>query len=158
LNTEFNGDALGTKYAALEGRARTADKLKVWSEITALAERFRKAQLIVFSVPMWNFGIPYRLNHLIDVVSQKDLLFSFDDREYGLLTGAKGVTIAARGAASGTFAEHQESYLSTWYEMVGIKEHHDIIIERTLHGPDTDAQSRETARDAAIALAKSLRV
>ena len=154
---EFDGAALGAKYAALEGRERTAQEVEVWGAITALAERFRKAQLIVFSTPMWNFGIPYRLKHLIDVVSQKDLLFSFDERGLqGLLTGTKGVTIAARGAELGEFPEHQESYLSTWYQMVGIKEHHDIVAEKTLYGPDIDAQSRQAACKAAIELAQTL--
>ncbi len=154
---EFDSEALGAKYAALEGRERTTEEIKVWHTITALADRFRKAQVIVFSVPMWNFGIPYRLKHLIDVVSQKDLLFSFDERGLqGLLTGTKGVTIAARGVASGEFGEHQESYLSAWYQMVGIQEHHNIVVEKTLYGPDIDTRSRQAARAAAVDLAQRL--
>ena len=156
---EFDSYALGAKYAALEGRDRTPEEVEVWDAITALANRFRHAQLIVFSVPMWNFGIPYRLKHLIDVVSQKDLLFTFDERGLqGLLTGVKGVTISARGAELGAFAEHQGAYMSTWYEMVGIKEHHDIVVEKTLYGSEVDAKSRAAGRDAAVDLAKRLEV
>ncbi|AMM17654.1 FMN-dependent NADH-azoreductase [Burkholderia sp. PAMC 28687] len=156
---EFDGYALGAKYAALEGRERTSQEVEVWEAITALADRFRNAQLIVFSVPMWNFGIPYRLKHLIDVVSQKDLLFTFDERGLqGLLTGVKGVTISARGAELGAFAEHQGAYMSTWYEMVGITEHHDIVVEKTLYGSEVDSKSRAAGRDAALGLAQRLKV
>ncbi|MGI4982111.1 MAG: FMN-dependent NADH-azoreductase [Janthinobacterium lividum] len=155
---EFDGVALGAKYAALEGRERTVGEKRVWEDISALAARFQKADVIVFSVPMWNFGIPYRLKHLIDVVSQKDLLFSFDERGLqGLLTGARAVTIAARGAPLGDAIEHQNAYMRSWCEMVGIHEHHDVIIEKTLFGPQIDTQARQTARNEAVALAASMR-
>ncbi|MGI4857913.1 MAG: FMN-dependent NADH-azoreductase [Janthinobacterium lividum] len=155
---EFDGVALGAKYAALEGRERTVEEKRVWDDIGALAARFQRADVIVFSVPMWNFGIPYRLKHLIDVVSQKDLLFSFDERGLqGLLTGARAVTIAARGAPLGDAIEHQNAYMRSWCEMVGIREHHDVIIEKTLFGPQIDTQARQTARDEAVALAGSMR-
>ncbi|MCY0386152.1 NAD(P)H-dependent oxidoreductase [Robbsia sp. Bb-Pol-6] len=155
---EFDGVALGAKYAALEGRERTAEEKQAWDEIGALAARFQKADMIVFSVPMWNFGIPYRLKHLIDVVSQKDLLFSFDERGLqGLLTHTRAVTIAARGAPLGAAIEHQNAYIRSWCEMVGIREHDDVIIEKTLFGPQVDAQARRTARDEAVALAGKMR-
>jgi len=153
----FDGEALGAKYAALEGRERTPAEKQVWDDIAALAERFRQAQLIVFGVPMWNYGIPYQLKHLIDVVSQKDLLFSFDERGLqGLLTSTKAITIAARGAELGGMIEHQNGYMATWCKMVGIREHHDIVIEKTLYGPDADKQARQAANDAAVALAKQI--
>ena len=46
----------------------------------------------MFAVPLWNFGIPYKLKHLIDLVTQKDLLFSFDGQAFGgLLSGRKAL-------------------------------------------------------------------
>lgn len=153
---EFDGEALGAKYAGIEGRERTAEEVKVWLEIEGLAERFKRADVIVFSVPMWNFGVPYRLKHLIDVVSQKDLLFTFDDRGLnGLLNGRKVVVIAARGAQLDR-AEHQVSYMDTWSKMVGIDQQHAIVVEKTLYGPDIDKQGRETAKAEAVALASTI--
>lgn len=105
---------------------------------------------------MWNFGIPYKLKHLIDVVSQKDLLFTFDERGLnGLLDGRKVVVIAARGAPLDR-AEHQIAYLTTWAEMVGIDEQYNIVIEKTLLGPEVDAESRSAASKAAVELAATL--
>lgn len=159
---EFDGEALGAKYAALEGTSRSPAQVKVWADIEALGQRFHRADLIVISVPMWNFGIPYRLKHLIDAVSQKDVLFTFDERGLlGLLTGRKAVVVAARGVALGeSFPvaefDHQTRYLTMWARMVGITEVHTVSVEKTLFGPEADAASRAQARAEAAALAASI--
>ena len=159
---EFDGEALGAKYSALEGTARTPAQLEVWADIEALGQRFQRADLIVLSVPMWNFGIPYRLKHLIDAVSQKDVLFTFDERGLlGLLGGRKAVVVAARGVALGenfpaAEFDHQTSYLTMWARMVGITEVHTVSVEKTLFGPEADSASRAQARAEAAALAASI--
>jgi FMN-dependent NADH-azoreductase len=153
---EFDGAVLDAKYAVIMGVERTPEQKQAWEQITELAQRFIKADIILFAVPMWNFGIPYKLKHLIDVVSQKDLLFTFDERGLnGLLDGRKVVVIAARGAPLDR-AEHQIAYLTTWSEMVGIDEQYNVVIEKTLLGPDVDAESRQTAKTAAVDLAATL--
>lgn len=153
---EFDGAVLEAKYAGIQGVERTPEQKEAWAHIVELAGRFIKADIIVFGVPMWNFGIPYKLKHLIDVVSQKDLLFTFDERGLnGLLDGRKVVVIAARGAPLDR-AEHQISYITTWREMVGINDQYNIVIEKTLLGPDVDAESRKTSTAAAIELAATL--
>ena len=159
---EFDGEALGAKYAALEGHPRSPAQLKVWADIEALGQRFHRADLIVVSVPMWNFGIPYRLKHLIDAVSQKDVLFTFDERGLlGLLGGRKAVVVAARGVALGenfpaTEFDHQTSYLTMWARMVGITEVHTLEVEKTLFGPEADTASRAQAKAEATSLAASI--
>ena len=113
----FDGDALDTKYAGLEGRDRSAGQIKAWEDIGVLADRFRKATLVLLDVPMWNSGIPYRLKHLIDAISQKDVLFSFDERGLnGLLGGRRAVVINSRGVGLGpdfprAELDHQQSYM-----------------------------------------------
>ena len=158
----FDGEALGAKYAALEGTARSPEQLRVWADIEALGQRFHRADVIVVSVPMWNFGIPYRLKHLIDAVSQKDVLFTFDERGLlGLLGGRKAVVVAARGVALGADFpaaefDHQASYMTMWARMVGITEVHTVSVEKTLFGPEADAASRAQAKALATALAASV--
>ncbi|HWZ12528.1 MAG TPA: NAD(P)H-dependent oxidoreductase [Acidobacteriaceae bacterium] len=156
----FDNAALDAKYAGLEGKTRTSEQQDAWEQIKELADRFHRADLIVFSVPMWNFGVPYRLKHLIDVVSQKDVLFTFDERGLiGMLGGRTVVVIASRGAAHGDDYpiqdfDHQGAYLATWSRMVGIKDFHTITLERTLFGPEADAASRKEASTQAVALAE----
>ena len=106
---DFDGEALAAKYAGLEGKQLTPEQDKAWSKIKNLANLFLRADLILFSVPMWNFGIPYKLKHLIDTVSHKDILFTFDERGLlGLLGGKTVVVVAARGAQlGGDFPERE---------------------------------------------------
>lgn len=158
----FDGDALDAKYAGLTGQTRTPAQELAWEGIRALADRLYRADVIVVSVPMWNFGIPYRLKHLIDAVSQKDVLFSFDERGLiGLLGGRKAVVVAARGVALGPDYPEQDfdfqaAYMRRWCKMVGIDACHILLVEKTLYGPEADAESRAAARNAAVVLAGDL--
>ena len=159
---EFDGPALDAKYAGIEGRTRTAEQKATWDQIESLAMRFHAAQVIVFSVPMWNFGIPYRLKHLIDVVSQKDLLFTFDERGLvGMLSGRKVVAVGARGITlGGNFPadafDFQIAYMEAWSRMVGIPDFYSISVEKTLLGPDEDQASRAAGCAEALDLAATL--
>jgi len=158
----FDGPALSAKYAGLCGALLSPEQQKVWDDIRALADRFHRADVILISVPMWNFGIPYRVKHLIDAVSQKDILFSFDGEGLaGLLPGKKLVVVAARGAPLGgdypeENSDHQTAYLETWARMVGIRTVRVIKVEGTLFGPEADATARSGARAEAEELAMAI--
>jgi FMN-dependent NADH-azoreductase len=158
---EFDGAAMEAKYAGLSGQSLTPEQREAWDGIRALADRFHRADVIVLSVPMWNFGIPYRLKHLIDAVSQKDVLFTFDERGLlGLLGGRKAVLVAARGVSLGddyppAEFDYQVSYLKAWCRMVGITDIETVEVEKTLFGPEADTASRTEARGTAQALARS---
>ena len=39
---------------------------------------------------MWNFGLPYKLKQLIDLVAQRNYLFTYDGTQYGPLLKVKG--------------------------------------------------------------------
>ena len=90
----FDGEALAAKYAGLIGGPLTAEQEAVWNRIRSLAAPFLAANKLLLAVPLWNFGIPYRLKHLIDLISQKDILFSFDGNGFrGLLKARKAVVV-----------------------------------------------------------------
>lgn len=157
----FDGDALDAKYAALNGVERTPQQQAVWARISELARPLREADKLVFSLPMWNFGIPYRLKHYIDVVSQKDLLFTFDENGLnGLLGGKKALAIYARGAEFGANSQTpaaswdlQAGYMELWCRFTGITDVSAIYLEKTLYGPEADRAARDAACAEAVALA-----
>jgi FMN-dependent NADH-azoreductase len=158
----FNGEALAAKYAGLSGVPLTAQQQTVWNEIRRLAAPFLAADKLLLAVPLWNFGIPYRLKQLIDLISQKDVLFSFDGARFGgLLKARKAVVVYARGldylsAASSTPAanyDFQKPYLELWLRFIGISEIDAIIVEKTLFGPKIDVDSRNLAKQQARDLA-----
>ena len=158
----FDGAALDAKYADLTGVDMTTEQKAVWRQIDELGSRFRTADIILFSVPMWNFGVPYRLKHLIDMVSQRGVLFAFDANGMrGLLTTSKVVVCASRGVALGPDYpteqfDHQVAYLQTWARMVGIKEFHVVLNEATLGGADVANQNLAAGLAQASSLALSI--
>lgn len=75
---EFDGAALAAKYARLAGRDLQPREAAAWRTIEAMVARLDAADLVLIATPMWNFGIPYKLKHWIDLVTQPGLSFSFD--------------------------------------------------------------------------------
>lgn len=159
----FNGEALAAKYAGLSGTPLTTEQKTVWDEIRRLAAPFLAADKLLFAVPLWNFGIPYRLKQLIDLISQKDILFSADRNGYqGLLKARKAMVVYARGldylaTASATPAatyDFQKPYMEMWLRFVGVTEISDIIVEKTLFGPTLDVESRTKAKQRAASLVR----
>jgi hypothetical protein len=53
------------------------EQAKAWKRVEEVIERFKSADWYLFSLPMWNFGVPYVLKHFIDVIIQPGLTFSF---------------------------------------------------------------------------------
>ena len=158
---EFDGAALDAKYAGIAGQPLTAVQSRAWEAICALAARFQRAERILVGVPMWNFMIPYKLKHLIDCVSQKDLLFTFDEQGLrGALQGKRAAVIYARGIeygpTSGTPAETydlQRQYLELWLRFVGVSDISTVLVEKTFFGPEVDGESREAAKQQAREIA-----
>lgn len=157
---EFDGDALDAKYADLSGTPLSEAQQQAWADIRRLARRLHDADTLLLSVPLWNFSIPYKLKHFIDVVSQRDILFSFDERGLqGLLKDKKAVVIYARGLDysidSGTPAhsfDFQRPYIEAWLRSVGITNVESVVVEKTLFGPEVDHAARQAARERAVAL------
>lgn len=156
---EFDDAAFEAKYAGIEGRERTPAQKAVWDRFVALAQPFRDSDKIVFAVPMWNWGIPYKLKHLIDVISMKDVLFTFDERGLlGLLGGKKALLVLAKGvdysADSPSAAwDQQTPYLKVWLNSIGITDITVLPVEKNLYGPEADRSSRDAAATTARALA-----
>ena len=155
---EFGPEALAAKYAGLSGEALTGASSGIGR---AIAQRFHDADAILIAAPMWNFGVPYKLKQLIDLISQKDILFRFDDSGFdGMLKGRTGVLALARGisygpgeAQSEADFDFQKSYLEMWFAFVGITEVESVVVEKTLLGPDADAAARASGIERAGALA-----
>ncbi len=145
--------AFGAKYAGLAGIERTPAEAAAWAKLDSYAQRFRAAEKILIGVPMWNFGVPYRLKQLIDAVSHKDLLFTFDERGLnGLLTKSKALVIYARGIGydgdSGmpsSVWDHQKPYMEIWLKFIGVPSVQSFIVEKTLFGEDKDAYTAQAA-------------
>jgi FMN-dependent NADH-azoreductase len=65
----FDAQTIDAKFAVLRNQKFTPEQQAKWEAVRAISRRFNAADKYVFSVPMWNFSIPYRLKHYIDVVT-----------------------------------------------------------------------------------------
>jgi FMN-dependent NADH-azoreductase len=160
----FDGDTVDAKYAILHGQPHTPEQAKAWKRVVEVIERFKSADSYLFSLPMWNFGIPYVLKHLIDVIVQPGLTFSFSPTEgyKGLVTGKKAVAVYARGGAygSGTGAEAydlQSKTLGGILGFIGVTDVTSIFVEPTLAAPADLEATVKKAKELAISTAHSWR-
>lgn len=154
----FGPDAAAAKMAIFAGQRPEGAAADAWRAATDTFRRFDAADRYLFSVPMWNAGVPYILKQFIDVVSQPGMVFSFDpDEGYsGLLTGKKAVAIytsavygPGRGPRFG--ADFQAPYLDSWLRWAGVDD-----IEEIHFRPDLATAEAEAGRAAAHARARDL--
>lgn len=143
---EFDGDRAAAKMSffgegTLEGARKTA-----WDEIVAITQRFSSADDYLFTVPMWNGGVPYRLKLYIDIIMQPGLLFGFDPAAgySGLLKNKRATAIYTSGVfATGVPAafgmDHHSTYFNAWLESIGINDITTVRYQPTLLTADPAA-------------------
>ncbi|MGH8672352.1 MAG: FMN-dependent NADH-azoreductase [Burkholderiales bacterium] len=152
----FNGDTIAAKYAVIHGESFTSAQASAWDGVKAVFNRFNNADKYLFSVPMWNFGVPYVFKHYIDVITQPGLAWSWSpDQGYkGLLSGKRAALACSSGGAyhpgSGAEAmDFQKPYLETWLRFIGIADIQTIAIAPTIADTDTvDAAKQKALMDA----------
>jgi FMN-dependent NADH-azoreductase len=137
----FDGLRVQAKYTILHGKEHSSEELDAWSEVEAVIEDFKSFDKYVFSVPMWNFGIPYRLKQYIDILTQPGYTFSVDENgNYeGLVTGKPVLAVYARGGSypEGASIDFQKPYLELALGFIGFTETTSIVVQPTL-GEDAE--------------------
>lgn len=93
----FNGDTLQAKYAVMTAKSFDDGQKAAWDAVTTMADRFKAADKILISAPMWNFGIPYPLKQYLDVIVQPGLTFGWSPERgyFGLVLGKPAQVIVA---------------------------------------------------------------
>ena len=157
----FGPEAAAAKMAVFAGAQPDSP---AWDDAIAAFHRFDAADAYLFSVPMWNHGVPYILKQFIDVISQPGLVFGFDPQDgyRGLLTSKRAAVIYTsavygdtRGPAFGS--DFQQPYFSDWLRWAGVTEVGSVQFRPNLVTADADADAaRTTAIDEARDLAKRL--
>ena len=156
---EFGPAAVAAKMTVFGGGDPDGDAAAAWRSARAAFERLDAADRLVFSVPMWNAGVPYILKQLIDVVSQPGMVFDVHPQTgyRGLLAG-RGKKVAViytsavwgprLGSAFGN--DFQSTYFGDWLRWTGISDITEIRFHPTLTG-DVEAErarARAEAREA----------
>jgi FMN-dependent NADH-azoreductase len=155
----FGPPAAAGKMAVFAGEEPRGEAAAAWDAAIKTFHRYDEADRYLFSVPMWNAGVPYILKQFIDVISQPGLVFGFDPAlgYSGLLQGKRAAIIYTsavygpdRGPAFG--ADFQAPYLEEWLRWTGICDIESIHFRPNLATADAGTgrrQAHERARDVA---------
>jgi len=136
----FDGFTINAKYTILHGGRPTDREQDAWQSVERVIDDFKRADKYVFAVPMWNFGIPYRLKHYIDVLVQPGYTFRVGPNGYeGLVTGKRAMTVYARGGSyaegtPGAALDMQKKYLDAILRFIGFEDIRSLEVESTLGG------------------------
>lgn len=148
------------KMTVFAGRKPQAREAEAWTAARRAFDRFDAAEHLLFSVPMWNAGIPYVLKQLIDVISQPGWVFGVDPvTGYRHLLAGRGKRVAvvytsavwAPGLGREFGSDFQSTYFSDWLRWVGLTDVTEVRHHPTLTGDRdaTRALAEATARDVA---------
>jgi FMN-dependent NADH-azoreductase len=158
---EVNGDLLSAAYAIKHGQPHSTEQLRAWQAIVRIADHFKSADKYLLSLPMWNFSIPYKLKHYIDLLVHRGLTFSFTPEEgyRGLVTGKPLVAVCARGGAYGPGSgaeawDQQGKYLEHIFGFIGFTEIRKILVEPTETKPTSKQASVTAASQQAAEMAR----
>jgi FMN-dependent NADH-azoreductase len=141
----FGPDGAGAKMRVFAGEEPVGPQETAWHRARSTFDRFAAADLYLFSLPMWNAGIPYIAKQFIDVVSQPGMVFDFDpEAGYTGLLGGRGAVVVytsavygeARPAAFGS--DFQQPYFEDWLRWMGITDVSSIAFRPNLATADAE--------------------
>lgn len=138
----FDGDMINAKYAVSHGKETTAGEKTAWDQVKKIAERFKTADKIVISIPMWNFSIPYPLKHYIDIITQPGVTFQGNK---GLVPNPPTLLIYSSGGSyragsGGEKMDFQKPYMRLWLGYVGITDVKEVVVDATMSQDKTNVE------------------
>jgi len=158
----YGGEGVAAKMAVFAGQSPSGDQAAAWAEVQRIFARFDAADEYLFTVPMWNHGVPWVLKHLIDTISQPGMVFAFDPESgyTGLLAGKRAVVVYTSavyhdGAPLAFGADFHRAYFNDWLRWAGIAEVSEVRFQPNLVTSDADA-ARAVAKSAARRLGSCL--
>ena len=142
----FGELAAGAKMAAFGGGEPSAEQQGEWNAARAVFDRFAAADEYLFSVPMWNAGVPYVLKQWIDIISQPGWLFGFTPEAgySGLIVDKKAAVIYtsgvyAPGAPLAYGADFHAAFFNDWLRFAGFTDVTEIHWQPTVLTATRDA-------------------
>lgn len=156
----FDADMIAAKFAVLRAQSATVSQQALWARAVAVSQRFNAADRYLFSLPMWNFGVPYRLKHFIDVVTLPGQNWNWSRQTgYQALLPGKSATLVYSSAGAYLLqpdeddSDFQKPYMRRWLRFLGIEVTAEISAAPTLVPPEDLAETKAGAIEKARALA-----
>lgn len=157
---EVYGNTVDAKYALMAGGILEEQSKASWEEISNYSNEFLSYDAFLISCPMWNFTIPYKLKHYIDVIMQAGILFNFTANGVeGLASNKKMYCITSRG---NDYSENspmhqfdfQEPYLRAIFGLAGIFDISFINSQPMDFTPGITLTNLSLAKEQAVSMAQ----
>ena len=127
-----------------------------------MVKQLKAADYYLMAVPMWNFGLPYKLKHYIDLVNHPSLTFTRDEAgPRGLIKGSATVIYTRGGEYSAKDdkpdpLDFQSTYFNAWLNSIGICPITEILVQNTMFGPAAVKEALEVVRERLQSLARNI--
>jgi FMN-dependent NADH-azoreductase len=137
---------------------RTAEQQAVADYSDALIEEIRRADVVVFGVPMYNFGIPSTLRAYFDHIGRAGVTFRYTENgPVGLLTGKKVYVFIARGGMYQAGNDAQTAYVRQFLSFIGLDDIEFVYAEGLAMGEESSKVGLAKAKEAIVKLVEPLR-
>lgn len=131
----------------------------LYDEMVEIFNRFNAADEYLFATPLWNFGIPYKLKHYIDLLSMPGTLFGFDPSKgyIGLLKNKRATIVSTAaifmpGLSKAYGSDYSTPFLKDWLNFAGI----DDIVSVWFYGTKMrDEKGMKEALEVALGEARA---
>ncbi len=148
----FGRLAAQAKVAVFGGGQPSAEQQGEWDAARAVFDRFAAADAYLFSVPMWNAGVPYVLKQWIDIITQPGWVFGFTPEAgyTGLITGKKAAVVYVSGvyqpgASLAYGADFHSTFFNDWLRFAGFTDVAEVRWQ-----PDLLTATRDADKTAAL--------
>lgn len=159
---EYDGDAAAAKMSFFGETAMNETQQTLYDRMIAIFNEFNAADDYLFAIPLWNFGVPYKLKQYIDILTMPGTLFGFDPAVgyLPLLKGKRATAVYSAaiydgGASTAWGFDHASNHVRDWLNFAGVSDVETIWhTQYKMVGPDEAAAKLEAAREAVRAAAR----
>ena len=159
---EVTDELTSAKVKFIMGMELTTEEERQWATVMSMVEQLKTADYYLMAVPMWNFGLPYKLKQYIDLVNHPNLTFSRDEAgPRGLVEGGATVIYSRGGDYSPKNGkpdplDFQSTYFNAWLSSIGISPVTEILVQNTMFGPDAVKDALDAVSEQLQSLAGDL--
>ena len=127
---------------------RTSEQAARVAQDDALIAELQAADVIVFGVPMYNFGVSAQLKNWIDAIARSGVTFRYTDKgPVGLVQGKKVYVALTRGGLyRNTPADTQVPYLRNVFAFLGMTDVQFIYAEGLAMGAEAEQEALASAQ------------
>lgn len=131
---------------------RTAEQKQTLAQSDTLIADLKAADIVVFGLPIYNFGVPAALKAWVDLIARARVTFRYtEDGPEGLLTGKKAyLLVASGGTPVGAEFEFATSYMKQALGFVGIEDVTIIAADKMMVDAEASLAAATNAIDTEI--------